>query len=186
VAAPLSPADRSRLEKIVGMLSSTFEPERLVALRKIQSIADEYKVPIHELLLGAGNGAGQGSSYDRHQAAEAERRAYVAERRAREAEARAQRAEAARKTPTSNEPDPEMPSLPPDWRDLFKETDERNRSRRFLSSWEAGFVSNLIERGTRWPSPKQAVIILRILEKAGAYSATSGQTEDDDWEDVAP
>jgi hypothetical protein len=44
----------------------------------------------------------------------------------------------------------------------------------------------LIERGTRWPSPKQAVIILRILEKAGAYSATSGQTEDDDWEDVAP
>jgi len=183
VAAPLSPADRSRLEKIVGMLSSTFEPERLVALRKIQSIADEYKVPIHELLLGAGNGAGQGSSYDRHQAAEAERRAGMAERRAREAELRAQRAEqATRKTMTSNEPDPEMPELPPDWRKLFKETDERNRSRRFLSSWEMNFVSDLIERGTRWPSPKQAVIILRILEKAGAYSATSA--EDDDWEDA--
>jgi hypothetical protein len=68
VAAPLSIADRNRLEKIIGMLSSTFEPERLVALRKIQSIADEYKVPIHELLVGAGNGAGQGSSYDRMRA----------------------------------------------------------------------------------------------------------------------
>ena len=59
MAAPLSIADRNRLEKIVGMLSSSFEPERLVALSKIQSIADEYKVPIHELLLGAGNGAGR-------------------------------------------------------------------------------------------------------------------------------
>jgi hypothetical protein len=186
VSAPLSIADRSRLEKIIGMLSSTFEPERLVALRKIQSIADEYKVPIHELLLGAGNGAGQGSSYDRHQAAEAERRAHVAERRAREAELRAQRAEAARKTPTSNEPDPEMPTLPPDWRKLFKETDERNRTRRFLTSWETNFVSDLIERGTRWPSPKQAAIVLRILQKAGAHSATSSQAEDDDWEDVSP
>ena len=75
-----------------------------------------------------------------------------------------------------------MPSLPPDWRGLFKGADERNRSRQFLTSWEAGFVSDLIERGTRWPSPKQAVIILRILEKAGAYSATSA--EDDDWEDA--
>jgi hypothetical protein len=180
VAAPLSPADRTRLEKIIGMLSSAFEPERLVALRKIQSIADEYRMPIHELILGAGGGAGQSSNnYDRM-------RAEQAERRARDAELRAQRAEAARKTPTSNEPDPEMPSLPPDWRGLFKGADERNRSRQFLTSWEAGFVSDLIERGTRWPSPKQAVIILRILEKAGAYSATSGQTEDDDWEDVAP
>ena len=43
-------------------------------------------------------------------------------------------------------------------------------------------ATDLIERGTRWPSPKQAVIILRILEKAGAYSATSA--EDDDWEDA--
>ena len=43
MAAPLSTADRSRLEKIIGMLSSAFEPERLVALRKIQNIADEYR-----------------------------------------------------------------------------------------------------------------------------------------------
>jgi hypothetical protein len=186
MAAPLSIADRNQLEKIIGMLGSAFEPERLVALSKIQKIADEYKMPIHELLLGAGS-VGHGSSYDRHQAEEAERRANVAERRAREAELRAQRAEqATRKTPTSNEPDPEMPSLPPDWRGLFKDADERNRSRQFLTSWETNFVSDLIERGTRWPSPKQAVVILRILEKAGAYSATSGQTEDDDWEDVAP
>ena len=74
MAAPLSIADRSRLEKIIGMLGSSFEPERLVALRKIQNIADEYKVPIHELLLGAGDGAGQGSSYDRQRAEQAERR----------------------------------------------------------------------------------------------------------------
>ena len=183
MSAPLSIADRSRLEKIIGMLGSAFEPERLVALSKIQKIADEYRIPIHELLLGAGNRAGQGSSYDHHQAAEAERRADMAERRAREAEARAQRAEqATRKTTTSNEPDPEMPELPPDWQKLFKETNERNRSRQFLTSWETNFVSDLIERGTRWPSPKQAVIILRILEKAGAYSAMSA--EDDDWEDA--
>jgi hypothetical protein len=176
VSAPLSIADRSRLEKLIGMLGSAFDGERLNALGMIQKIADTYKTPIHELLLGAGNGAGQGSSYDRM-------RAEQAERRARDAELRAQRAEAARKTPTSNEPDPEMPELPPDWRKLFKETDERNRSRQFLTSWEAGFVSDLIERGTRWPSPKQAVIILRILEKAGAHSATSA--EDDDWEDAS-
>ena len=79
-----------------------------------------------------------------------------------------------------------MPNLPPDWRSLFKGADERNRSRRFLTSWETNFVADVIDRGTRWPSPKQAVIILRILEKAGAYSATSSQAEDDDWEDVAP
>jgi hypothetical protein len=181
VAAPLSIADRNRLEKIIGMLSSTFEPERLVALRKIQSIADEYKVPIHELLLGAGNGAGngagQGSSYDRMRAEQAERRARDAE-----AALRAQRAEATARKPTTADPDPEMPSLPPDWRDRFKGVEKRNQSARVLTAWEAGFVSDLIERGTRWPSPKQAVIILRILEKAGAYSATSA--EDDDWEDA--
>ena len=182
MAAPLSIADRNRLEKIIGMLGSAFEPERLVALRKIQSFVDEYKIPIHELLLGAGNGAGQGSNnYDRMRAEQAERRTRDAE-----AALRAQRAEAARKTPTSNEPDPEMPNLPPDWRTLFKGAEERNRSRRFLTSWETTSVSDVIERGTRWPSPKQAVIILRILEKAGAYSATSSQSEDDDWEDVAP
>ena len=114
-------------------------------------------------------------------------RAEQAERRARDAEAalRAQRAEQATRKTTSSEPNPEMPKLPPDWRSCSKKSDERNRSRRFLTSWEADFVSDLIERGTRWPPPKQAVIILRILEKAGAYSATSGQAEDDDWEDVA-
>ena len=46
-------ADRSRLEKIVGMLSSSFDGERLIALDMLQNMADEYKVPIHELLLGA-------------------------------------------------------------------------------------------------------------------------------------
>jgi hypothetical protein len=177
VDAPLSTADRSRLEKIIGMLSSSFEPERLVALKKIQNIADEYKVPIHELLLGAAS-AGQGSSYDRQRAEEAERRA-------REAELRAQRAEqAARKTTQNRRPDesaPEMPALPPGWRSHFKHAEENNRTRLFLTAWETTFVSDLIERGTRWPSPKQAAVILRILEKAGAVSATSA---DADWEDV--
>ena len=181
MAAPLSPADRTRLEKIIGMLSSAFEPERLVALRKIQSIADEYRMPIHELILGAGGGAGQSSNnYDRMRAEQAERRARDAE-----AALRAQRAEqATRKTATSNEPDPEMPNLPPNWRSLFKGAEERNRSTRFLTSWETTFVTDVLERGTRWPSPKQAVVILRVLEKAGAYSATSNQADDDDWEDV--
>jgi len=88
------------------------------------------------------------------------------------------------KTATSNEPDPEMPNLPPNWRSLFKGAEERNRSTRFLTSWETTFVTDVLERGTRWPSPKQAVVILRVLEKAGAYSATSNQADDDDWEDV--
>ena len=39
----------------------------------------------------------------------------------------------------------------------------------------------LITRGTRWPSPKQAVVIIRVLEKAGVFSAASA---DADWEDV--
>jgi hypothetical protein len=177
MAAPLSPADRTRLEKIIGMLSSAFEAERLVALRKIPNIADEYRMPIHELILGAGNGAGQSSNnYDRMRAEQAERRARDAE-----AALRAQRAEAARNTTTSNTPDPDMPELPPDWRALFKGADQRNRSRQFLTSWETNFVSDLIERGTRWPSPKQTTVIIRILEKAGAFSTTSADAEDDDW-----
>jgi hypothetical protein len=183
VPAPLSIADRNRLQKIIGMLSSSFEPERLVALSKIQKIADEYKMPIHELLLGAGNGAGQGSSYDRHQAAEAEHRAHVAERRAREAEARAQRAEQAAREQHARpaEPAPDAPKLPPDWRDHFKEAQRLNRSRSFLTAWEATFVDDVIDRGTRWPSPKQTIVITRILEKAGAFSAASA---DADWEDL--
>jgi hypothetical protein len=176
VAAPLSTADRSRLEKIIGMLSSSFEPERLVALKKIQNIADEYKVPIHELLLGAAS-AGQGSSYDRQ-------RAERAEREAREAELRAERAEQAARNAQHTrpaEPDPVAPKLPPDWRDRFKQTQQLNRSRCFLTTWETNFVGDLIERGTRWPSPKQAIVIDRILEKAAAYTASAASA---DWEDV--
>ena len=175
--APLSIADRNRLEKIIGMLSSSFEPERLVALSKIQKIADEYKMPIHELLLGAAS-AGQGTSYDRQRAEEAERRA-------REAEFRAQRAEQAARKATQNtrpdEPASEMPALPPGWWNHFKDAEENNRKRRFLTAWETTFVSDLIARGTRWPSPKQAVVIIRILEKARVFGAASA---DADWDDV--
>jgi hypothetical protein len=46
---------------------------------------------------------------------------------------------------------------------------------------ETNFVADLITRGTRWPSPSQAVVIVRILEKAGAFSTASA---DADWEDV--
>jgi hypothetical protein len=41
--------------------------------------------------------------------------------------------------------------------------------------------TNFVARGTRWPSPSQAVVIVRILEKAGAFSIASA---DADWEDV--
>jgi hypothetical protein len=183
VSAPLSIADRNRLEKIIGMLGSAFEPERLVALSKIQNIADEYKVPIHELLLGA-SGVGQGSSYDRHQAAEAERRAHVAERRAREAELRAQRAEqAAREAKNTRpaEPEPDAPKLPFDWRQRFAKAQEINQSHCFLTSWETTFVDDVLARRTRSPSPKQAIVIIRILEKTHTFNTAS---TDADWEDV--
>ena len=58
---------------------------------------------------------------------------------------------------------------------------EAEHSRFFLTAWETDFVADLIARGTRWPSPKQAVVILRILEKADAFGAASAAA---DWEDV--
>ena len=64
---------------------------------------------------------------------------------------------------------------------ISKTRQRTNRTRRFLTAWETTFVSDLIARGTRWPSPKQAVVILRILEKADAFSTASA---DADWEDV--
>ena len=92
-ALRLSNSDRIRRDKLVGMLGSQFDGERLNALSMLQKMADSYKVPIHELLLDAGSG-GAGSNFDRQ-------RAEQAERKAREAELRAQRAEqAARKRNT--------------------------------------------------------------------------------------
>ena len=175
MAAPLSPADRSRLEKYAGMLGSVHDGERLNALGFIQKLANTYKIPIHELLLGAGGGAGQSSNnYDRM-------RAEQAERRAREAELRAQQAEQAARQTRPAEPDPDTPKLPFDWRERFARAQERNQSRYFLTSWEANFVTDLIARGTRCPSPKQTVVIIRILEKAHTFSTASA---DADWEDV--
>ena len=93
----------------------------------------------------------------------------------------AQRAEqAARAQSQSCEPI-RRAKLPPEWRDRFAKAQQLNRSLCFLTTWETNFVADLIARGTRWPSPKQAVVILRILEKAGAFSAASA---DADWEDV--
>ena len=58
-ALQLSNTDRSRREKLVGMLGSAFEGERLKALSMLQQMADAYKVPIYELLLGDGSGGGR-------------------------------------------------------------------------------------------------------------------------------
>jgi hypothetical protein len=176
-ALRLSNTDRTRLEKLVGMLGSSFDGERLNALNMIQRMADAHKAPIHELLLDGGGTGVASSSFDRQRAEQAERRAREAELRARRAEQAARGAQTGRPA----EPDPDAPTLPPDWRDRFKEAQRLNQSRCFLTSWETDFVANVIDRGTRWPSPKQAVVIIRILEKASAFSASSA---DADWEDV--
>ena len=142
----------------------------------LQKMADSSKIRIDELLLDAGSG-GTGSNFDRQ-------RAEWAEREAREANLRAQPAEQAAREARRAHPDeaaPDTPKLPADWRDCFARAKELNQSRYFLTSWEANFVAELITRGTRWPSPKQAVVIIRVLEKAGVFSAASA---DADWEDV--
>jgi hypothetical protein len=58
-ALQISDRDRSRREKLVGMLGSSFDGERLNALSMLQRMADNYRIPIHELLLA--NGAGSNS-----------------------------------------------------------------------------------------------------------------------------
>jgi hypothetical protein len=175
-ALRLSQTDHSRRQKLVGMLGSAYDGERLNALSMLQKMADAFKIPIHELLLDSGGTGAASSSFDRQ-------RAEQAERRAREAELRAQRAEQAAREQHARpaEPDPDAPTLPPEWRDRFLKAQELNRSLCFLTSWEANFVADLIARGTGWPSPKQAVVIIRILEKTVAFSATSAGA---DWEDV--
>jgi hypothetical protein len=176
-ALRLSQTDHVRRQKLVGMLGSMFDGERLNALSMLQKMADTYKIPIHELLLDSGGAVAASSSFDRPRAEQAERAAREAELRARRAEQAARDAQYGRPA----EPDPDAPKLPADWRDHFKEAQRLNRSRCFLTSWETNFVADVIDRGTRWPSPKQAVVIIRILEKAGAFSASSAG---EDWEDL--
>ncbi len=137
----------------------------------LQSMADAYKAPIHELLLANG---GQSSSFDRQ-------RVEQAERRAREAELRAQRAEQAARAQHSCRTPPDAPELPPDGETASQRRSSSISSLRFLTAWETNFVADLIARGTRWPSPKQTVVIIRILEKATAFGAASAAA---DWEDV--
>jgi hypothetical protein len=175
-ALRLSGSDRSRRDKLVGMLGSSFDGERLNALTMLQRMADNYKIPIHELLLGGENG-GTGSSFDRQRAEQAERKAHEADLRAQRAE---QAAREAHRT-HSGEPAPGAPKLPQGWWDRFAKAQQLNRSLCFLTTWETNFGTDLIARGTRWPSPKQAVVIIRILEKAGAFSAASAGA---DWEDA--
>jgi hypothetical protein len=174
-ALRLSAADRDRCDKLVGMLGPSFDGERLNAIGLLQRMADSYKVPIHELILG---GTG-GSDLDRLRAERAEREAYEANLRAQ----RAEQASRATQAPGPAEPDPSMPKLPADWRTLFVEALQLNASRSFLTEWAQNFVSDLIARGTRWPSPKQAVVIVRILAKAAVFGPTTSSS-DDDWEDI--
>ena len=54
-ALRLSDADRSRRDKLVGMLGSSFDGERSNALAMLQRMANSYRIPIHELLLGGNN-----------------------------------------------------------------------------------------------------------------------------------
>jgi hypothetical protein len=158
------------------MLGSTFDGERLNALGMLQRLADNLKVPIHELLL-ADNG--NGSSFDRARAEQAEREARDANLRAQQAEQAAREA----RRPNPAEPDPTPPKLPPDWRETFAAAEELNRSSFFLTGWESNFVTDLIARGTRFPSPKQAIVIVRILEKVAAFRPTASPHAED-WEDV--
>lgn len=48
----LSPSERTRLQKLVGMLASDFDGERANAARMITRFASERKVTIVELLMG--------------------------------------------------------------------------------------------------------------------------------------
>jgi hypothetical protein len=177
VTALLSDSDRSRRDKLIGMLGSAFPGERSNALDMLQRMASAYKLRIDELILADGNGRIR-SSFDRHWVEQAEREA-------REAKFRAQRAEqAARKAQKSNpaEPDLKALALPTDWRERFAAAQQLNCSWFFLTNWETNFVSDLLVRQTRWPSPKQAVVILRILAKAAAFTSPNA---DSDWEKMA-
>jgi hypothetical protein len=176
-ALRLSQTDHVRRQKLVGMLGSAFDGERLNALSMLQKMANAYRIPIHELLLDSGGTVAASSSFDRQRAEQAERAAREAELRARRAEQAARDAQYGRPT----EPDLDAPKLPPEWRDRFLKVQELNRSRCFLTSWEKSFVADVIDRGTRWPSPKQTIVIIHILEKAGAFSAASAG---EDWEDA--
>lgn len=177
-ALRLSDADRSRRDKLVGMLVSSFDGERSNALAMLQRMANSYRVPIYELLLGGNNRTEL--SFDRL-------RAERAEREAREANLRGERAEqAAREAQRAHpaKPDPTVPELPPKWRELFAAAEQRNHSLFFLTAWESNFVTDLIARGTRWPSPKQTVIIARILEKAAVLNSRTTGAVAEDWEDI--
>jgi hypothetical protein len=158
------------------MLGSHFDEERLNALSMLQRMADSYKVPIHELLLGTNGSEATGSDCDRQ-------RAERAGRETREANLRAARAEqAAREVQSTHpaEPGPDAPKLPSGWRDLFSLAQQMNHARRFLTDWEANFVADLLARGARHPSPKQTAVIARILETADVFAAAHAVA---DWEE---
>lgn len=166
-ALHLSDSDCSRRDKLVGMLGSSFDGERLNALSMLQRMADSYKVPIHELLIGANGSGATGSDYDRQRAERAERDAREANLRAARAEQAAREAQSIRPA----EPGPDAPKLPLGWHDLFSLAQQMNHTKRFLTDWEVNFVADLLARDTRYPSPKQAAVIARILEKADTFTA---------------
>ena len=52
MAVTLTPAERERLKKLVGMLGSNADGEKLAALHMIEKLAISKGLKIHELLLG--------------------------------------------------------------------------------------------------------------------------------------
>lgn len=49
----MDPADRRRLEKLLGMLGSTFDGERANAARMIAAMAERHGITIAEMVLGS-------------------------------------------------------------------------------------------------------------------------------------
>jgi hypothetical protein len=158
-ALQLSNTDRSRRKKLVGMLGSAFEGERLKALR-LQQMADAYKVPNLRI---------------------------VARRRERRGRLKFRPTAGRTSSPgsaphSSREASCGRSETPTGMVGPLRKSAAVKSLAVLPDHMETNFVADLITRGTRWPSPSQAVVIVRILEKAGAFSTASA---DADWEDVS-
>ena len=154
-ALRLSDTDRSRREKLVGMLGSSFDGERLNALghtpkdgRRLQNadprISARQRERRDRVRASTDSGPNKRS---------AERVKLSCGRSGPNKPRRGETHTSCRACIRTRR------NSPPDWRDRFKEAQQLNRSRCFLTAWETNFVADLIDRGTRWPSPKQAVVI---------------------------
>jgi hypothetical protein len=171
----LSEAERSRRDKVVAQLAADNENTVLIAMTMLKKMAAAHKVPVYEYLLGSPAGL---SAY--REVEEARQRAQRAEADAREATARAERAERAARQSTASPPP--NAAVPETWRaDLKNALNHHVRRRRFLSGWQEGFVTDLLARGQRRLSGKQAVKVSEVLEHFNTLPKVDTQHED--WED---